>query len=85
MTILAKALRPSKVIFATNVDGIYRNMETKELMDEIRVSGKKSIEFSRVAADDRPSHHETIDLAPAFLRRGSFFQQLRQQRIDRRR
>jgi isopentenyl phosphate kinase len=51
MTILAKALRPSKVIFATNVDGIYKDMASKELLQEIRVSGKKSIEFSKVAAD----------------------------------
>ena len=28
MTVLAKALRPSKVIFATNVDGIYRDYLT---------------------------------------------------------
>lgn len=35
MSILARALRPSRVIFATNVDGIYRDMESKELLPEI--------------------------------------------------
>ncbi|MEW6605559.1 MAG: gamma-glutamyl kinase, partial [Thermoproteota archaeon] len=40
-------LRPSKVIFATNVDGIYKNMESMELVSEIRVAGKKSISFSK--------------------------------------
>jgi isopentenyl phosphate kinase len=52
MAILAKALRPSKVIFATNVDGIYKNMETRELVPEIRVAGKKSIAFSKGPAAD---------------------------------
>jgi isopentenyl phosphate kinase len=35
MTVLAKALRPSKVIFATNVDGIYSDMARKELLAEV--------------------------------------------------
>lgn len=52
MTILAKALRPSKVIFATNVDGIYKDMQSKELVGEIRVAGRKSIEFSKGAGAD---------------------------------
>jgi isopentenyl phosphate kinase len=52
MTILATALRPSKVIFATNVNGIYRDMANKELVSEIRVSGRKSIEFSKAAGAD---------------------------------
>jgi isopentenyl phosphate kinase len=52
MTILAKALRPSKVIFATNVDGIYKDMQSKELVGEIMVSDKKSIEFSKGAGAD---------------------------------
>jgi len=51
MTILAKALRPSKVIFATNVDGIYKDMASRDLVSEIRLKGKKSIEFSKVGAD----------------------------------
>lgn len=49
MSMLAKALRPSKVIFATNVDGIYRDMDTKELVAEMRPGGK--VEFSKVLAD----------------------------------
>jgi len=52
MMILARALRPSKVIFATNVDGIYKDMQTKELVGEIRVAGRKSIEISKASGAD---------------------------------
>lgn len=52
MTILAKVLRPSRVIFATNVDGIYKDMASRELIHEVRVAGRKSIEFSRAAGAD---------------------------------
>jgi isopentenyl phosphate kinase len=53
MTILAKALRPSKVVFATNVDGIYRDVASRELVREVRVAGRrKSIEFSKASAAD---------------------------------
>jgi isopentenyl phosphate kinase len=52
MTILAKALLPPKVIFATNVDGIYKDMESKELLPEIHASGKKSIAFSSTCGAD---------------------------------
>lgn len=52
MTILAKALRPSKVVFATNVDGIYKDMESKELLPEMRITGKKSIAFSKGSVAD---------------------------------
>jgi isopentenyl phosphate kinase len=52
MTILAKALRPAKVIFATNVDGIYKDMESKELLPEIYASGKKSIAFLSTSGAD---------------------------------
>jgi isopentenyl phosphate kinase len=51
MTILAKVLRPSRVIFATNVDGIYKDMDSKELLSEIR-AGKKSISFSEGSGTD---------------------------------
>ncbi len=47
MTILAKMLRPSRVVFATNVDGIFKDMESKELLTEIRLGDKKSIAFSK--------------------------------------
>lgn len=50
MTILAQALRPSRVLFATNTDGIYRNMETKEVVPELSPRGK--VEFSKVAGAD---------------------------------
>ena len=52
MTILAKVLRPSRVVFATNVDGIYRDMDSKELLPEIRVASKKSIAFSMASGAD---------------------------------
>jgi isopentenyl phosphate kinase len=52
MTILAKALRPSRVVFATNVDGIYKDMASRELVREVRVAGRKSIEFSKAAGAD---------------------------------
>src|SRR5690606_41316162 len=47
MTILAKALRPSMVVFATIVDGIYKDMKSKELVPVIRSGGKYSINFSK--------------------------------------
>jgi isopentenyl phosphate kinase len=50
MTILSLALHPSKVIFAPNVDGIYKNIKTKETIKEIKNSNR-SIELSTVKAD----------------------------------
>ena len=50
MTILSQALHPSKVIFALNVDGIYKNFKTKETIKEINNSNR-SIELSTVKAD----------------------------------
>jgi isopentenyl phosphate kinase len=50
MSILAKALRPSRVVFATNVDGIYRDMEARELVSEL--SPKGAVKFSKVAGAD---------------------------------
>jgi isopentenyl phosphate kinase len=52
MTILAKVLRPSKVIFATNVDGVYKNMIDKNVVHEIKWLGKKSIKFLNAADAD---------------------------------
>jgi isopentenyl phosphate kinase len=52
MTALAKVLRPSRVVFATNVDGIYKDMASRELVREVRVAGRKSIEFSKSAGAD---------------------------------
>ncbi|AFU59091.1 putative aspartate/glutamate/uridylate kinase [Candidatus Nitrososphaera gargensis Ga9.2] len=55
MTMLAKVLRPSRVVFATNVDGIYKDMASRELMREIRVTTgrkKRSIEFSKASGAD---------------------------------
>jgi isopentenyl phosphate kinase len=50
MTILSQTLHPSKVIFTLNVDGIYKNIKTKETIKEINNSNR-SIELSTVKAD----------------------------------
>ncbi|MER3407787.1 MAG: gamma-glutamyl kinase [Nitrososphaera sp.] len=42
MSILAGALRPSRIVFATNVDGIYRDMETKEIVPELHPGSSSS-------------------------------------------
>ena len=52
MTHLAKALRPSKIIFATNVDGIYKDMDSKELVREVDLAAAQRINFSRAAVAD---------------------------------
>ena len=49
MTILAQVLHPSKVIFTLNVDGIYKNIKTKEITKEI--NSNRLIELSNVEAD----------------------------------
>lgn len=45
MTILAIALKPSHVIFATNVDGVFRDIEARELLTEI-TTGRESIKYA---------------------------------------
>ena len=53
MTILAKVLQPLRIIFATNVDGIYKDMASRELLSEIQVVGnRKSIEFFKASDTD---------------------------------
>jgi isopentenyl phosphate kinase len=52
MTIIAKVLKPSRVIFATNVDGIYRDMTTKEIVRDLKPGRSNSVEFSKVAGAD---------------------------------
>jgi isopentenyl phosphate kinase len=53
MTIVSKVLKPSRVIFATNVDGIYRDMATKEIVKELKPGkGNNSVAFSKVAGAD---------------------------------
>jgi isopentenyl phosphate kinase len=51
MTMLAKALRPSRVIFATDVDGIYRDFRTRNLLSEVSASTRK-VRFSKGAVAD---------------------------------
>lgn len=53
MTILARVLRPLRIIFATNVDGVYKDRASRELINEIRIEDKKrSIEFFKVSDID---------------------------------
>jgi len=52
MTILARALRPLRIIFATNVDGVYKDNVRRELVEEIRIEDKsKSIEYFKAGTD----------------------------------
>ena len=49
MSILSKILRPSKVIFTLNVDGIYKDMRKREIIKELK--NNNSINFSKVIQD----------------------------------
>ncbi len=49
MSILARALRPTRVVFATNVDGIYKDMASKQVVPVLRP--KSPVEFAKVSAD----------------------------------
>ncbi|MEM2856961.1 MAG: isopentenyl phosphate kinase [Candidatus Nitrosocaldaceae archaeon] len=49
MSIFANIIKPDKVIFALNVDGVYNNMNEKRLIREI--SAEESIEITDVHAD----------------------------------
>jgi isopentenyl phosphate kinase len=52
MSILAKVLRPSKVVFTFNVDGIYKDMKAREIVKEVNNNNKKSLDFpKKVVAD----------------------------------
>jgi isopentenyl phosphate kinase len=51
MTMLAKALRPSRVIFAIDVDGIYKDVRTRDLLNELNASTGK-VRFSKRAVAD---------------------------------
>ena len=53
MTILARVLQPLRIIFATNVDGIYKDSLSKEIVREIQVvDERKSIEFFKTSGID---------------------------------
>lgn len=53
MTILARVLRPLRIIFATNVDGVYKDSLSKEIVREIQVvDERKSIEFFKTSGID---------------------------------
>jgi isopentenyl phosphate kinase len=52
MSIIAKVLKPSRVIFATNVDGIYRDMASREVVKELRPGRGGLVEFSKAKGAD---------------------------------
>jgi isopentenyl phosphate kinase len=49
MSLLSKILRPSKVIFTLNVDGIYKDMKNREIVKELK--NNNSVRFSKVIQD----------------------------------
>jgi len=49
MLLLSKILRPSKVIFTINVDGIYKDMKNREILKELK--NNNSVRFSKVIED----------------------------------
>ena len=49
MSLLSKFLRPSKVIFTLNVDGIYKDMKNREIVKELK--NNNSVRFSKVIQD----------------------------------
>lgn len=51
MTILAKALSPTKTIFLVNVDGLYKDLKTREIIREINYATSNSIDFSKIPMD----------------------------------
>jgi len=53
MTTIARVLRPLRVIFATNVDGIYKDSMSKEIVHEIHtINGRRSIDFFKTSGVD---------------------------------
>jgi isopentenyl phosphate kinase len=50
MTLLSKILKPSKIIFALNVDGLYNNIKERKIINEINFKSnyrkQKSIDFN---------------------------------------
>lgn len=51
MTILAEILLPPKVIFLVNVDGLYSDVGTKNIIQEINYETYKSATFSKTTSD----------------------------------
>ena len=49
MSLLSKFLRPSKVIFTLNVDGIYKDTRNREILNELK--NNNSVRFSKVMQD----------------------------------
>ena len=52
MTMLAKVLRPRRVVFATNVDGVMTDERSGEIVKVIRVGSKTKLDFSKPAGAD---------------------------------
>jgi isopentenyl phosphate kinase len=51
MTMLARILKPVKVIFAVNVDGVYQDMDNDEIVGEIDDTNFNSLDISKVKLD----------------------------------
>jgi isopentenyl phosphate kinase len=51
MTMLAGALKPMKVIFAVNVDGVYQDLKNGKIVSEIDETRFKSLGLSKVTSD----------------------------------
>ncbi len=51
MTTLAQILLPAKVIFLVNVDGVYKDIHTREIIQELSHDTYKSEAFSKTALD----------------------------------
>ena len=49
MSLLSKILRPSKVIFTLDVDGIYKDVKNREILKELK--NNNSVRFSKVIQD----------------------------------
>ena len=51
MTMLAKELRPSRVIFATDVEGIFKDARTRVLLNEVN-AGNNKVKFAKGTVAD---------------------------------
>jgi isopentenyl phosphate kinase len=61
MSIMAKILKPSRIVFATNVDGVYRDMQTKEVVSELKVSSNNAKRKNGSTASGDRSKKRSLD------------------------
>jgi isopentenyl phosphate kinase len=57
MTIISSVLRPTKIVFALNVDGVYKDLETREMIETFE---KDEVKFSRVKSDITGGMHRKV-------------------------